>query len=134
LARERRRRRRGESQRKRRSSAARVAMVWRGVTPLMAVWRASVSTVCKRQRERGVGEEGEAPGEKGDCGFAQLIEDERGEQFSVQVGLGELWLVGAQAIEFEDALEALEGELDLPAQAVELERLGRRQDVGGGGR
>ena len=78
-----------------------------------------------------MGEEGEAPGEKGDCGFAQLIEDERGEQFSVQIGLGELWLVGAQAIEFEDALEPLEGELDLPAQAVELERLGRRQDVGG---
>src|SRR3989304_8529539 len=100
-------------------------MVWRGVTPLMVVWRASVSTVCKRQRERGGGEEGEAPGEKGDCGFAQLIEDERGEQFSVQVGLGELRLVGAQAIEVEGALEGLGGGVGLPAQGGELGGVGR---------
>ena len=59
-----------------------------------------------------------APGKKSERSVAQFINDEGTEYVCVDVGARSLFVLGAQFVDVKDALEALEVDLDLPAQPV----------------
>ena len=94
-----------------------------------------------RHREGGRSTDSEAPGGKSEVGLAEFVDDECGQELAYEICPGQVRVVGSQAVEFADALEPLEGELDLPAQSVELEDFvgadlgaerGDDEDVAGG--
>src|SRR5882672_10790754 len=59
-----------------------------------------------------------------------VLDEEVGEELGVDPRSGEVGVLGRQLVEAEQALEAFEGELDLPAPAVEGENVGGGKAVG----
>ena len=59
-----------------------------------------------------------------------LFSDQGHDQSCINPRSCEFWLLGWQHGEAGEALDPLEGELDLPAKAIEGEDVGRRENVG----
>src|SRR5215211_5314338 len=56
--------------------------------------------------------------------------DQEDDQPCVDPCASKFWLLGCQCIEAGKALHPLEGEFELPAEAIEREHIGRREDAG----
>src|ERR1700686_1874187 len=78
-----------------------------------------------RQREgvRIVDCDGIAPGGKRDVPLGVIVDQEGAKKLGKQGHLSECRVLSVELIEIDDALETLEGQLDLPAKAIELEGL-----------
>lgn len=101
--------------------------IW--MVPLMAERSASIQSCCNRQWLTGRGEERVAPGGKSRQALAEVVDEDGGKEFAVEVALGKSWVSGSELVEVEQGLEPLECDLDLPAQAIELECIDGRQEV-----
>src|SRR5271166_3456365 len=105
--------------RRRRTSA-----IWRRV---MGGQMASRKAAAMRQVSRQMDLAREAVSSGGRFGhFGRGVVDQQGEEeVSSYPGLGEVWILGRQAVEMEDGFQPFEGELDLPADTIECgEQLG----------
>src|SRR5215204_7680025 len=60
-----------------------------------------------------------------------VLQEEGGDELGVDPGARKLRVLGRQRIEMQEALQALEDEFDLPAQAVEGEHVAGREALGG---
>jgi hypothetical protein len=74
-----------------------------------------------RQRQGGRwGSNPVPPGGKRNVALAEIFEQDGPEELGVEVGAGQLRILGGEVVELEEALESLEDELDLPAEPYVL--------------
>src|SRR5215471_10597320 len=92
-------------------------------------------TFWMRQSEGGrLRSEAESPGGKRKVVLRELFEQESSKELGEQEGPGKLRIFGRQGVELEQALEPLKDQLDLPAEAVDLQDFLGREVRSGGGR
>src|SRR6185436_6517013 len=73
------------------------------------------------------------PGGNRKVGVRELFEEHSGEELGEESGSSQFRILGRQMIEMEKALESLEDQFNLPAEAVNLQNFFRRQLVAAGG-
>src|SRR5215204_4935844 len=90
--------------------------------PVMAMQMASRRILKRRQQWRGSsGGVAERRGGKVQRLVGVVFDEQCGDDVSQQPGSDEFGVLGLQPIDIEQAFEALEGDLDLPSQGIELE-------------
>src|SRR5216684_1592518 len=95
--------------------------------PVMALQMASRRILNRRQQWRGwSGGGAERRGGRVQRFGGVVFDEQSGDDVGKQPGSDEIGILGLQPIDMEQALEPLEGNLDLPAQGVELEDLPSR--------
>src|SRR5471030_337501 len=121
-------RRRGGSAPGGRRSSFRSRHVCAAMSPMMSarMVRASIFWMRQIEKERGGGM---TPGRGGRVQDlpGHILGEEVGDELGIEPGSREVWVFGGQLVEAEEALHAFEGELDLPAAAVDGEDVGRSE-------
>ena len=94
--------------------------------PLTAMQMASRRILKRRQQWRGSsGGVAECRGGRVQRLGGVVFDEQRDDDVGQEPSAYEIGILGLQAIDMQQALEALEGDLDLPSQAIELEDLCR---------
>ena len=100
--------------------------------PVTAMQMASRRILKRRQQWRGSsGGVAERRGGRVQRLVGVVFDEQSGDDVSQQPGSYEIGILGLQLIDMQQAFEALEGDLDLPSQGIELEDLCGRLDERG---
>src|SRR5512138_3744348 len=125
--------RRGGSKSSRVRRQAFSMMSWGRKAPVMAMQMASRSILKRRQQWRGLsGGEVECRGGRVQRLVGVVFDKQGCDDVGKQPSSYEIGILGLEPIDVQQALEPLEGDLDLPSQGVEVEDLASRRVERGG--